>query len=120
MRMFKKLKRIIPIIVFLSLGNSLWGAVADNKTYNLSNLVRFMEVGANISNEHFVISGQTENGTIIHMQTDADPEIYGSTADLPSKMNATITIAADGTNTGSFEFTGISLYDFNAGNWHVS
>ena len=120
MRIFKKLKRIIPIIIFLSLGNSLWGAVAGNNTYNLSNLTGFSKVGNNIVHEHFVISGQTEDGTTMDMKTDADPDIYGSTSDLGSQMNATITIAADGTNTGSFEFTGVSLYDFNAGTANAS
>jgi len=55
MRIFRKLKILIPIIIFLSLGNSLWGAAASNGTVNFGS--GWTASNPNLIHTHFNLVG---------------------------------------------------------------
>ncbi|CAA6813596.1 MAG: Unknown protein, partial [uncultured Sulfurovum sp.] len=111
-------KQFLWSMFLILLAQSYLFAVATNKTYNGSD---FSDGGNNLTNTDFVISGVAQNDTVFNMELDASPEIYGKTAfSSGSAMTGSITVTVDGTNTGSFELRGISLYDYNAGTSNVS
>ena len=101
---------IISIFLLLFTSSSNLYAAAADGTYH-GGTGGWVDGGNNLNHTHFTASGIFN---LVPMDmTFINPDIYGTSG--TATTTGAITIAADGTNTASFELTNISLYDYDGG-----
>ena len=101
---------IISIFLLLFTSSSNLYAAAADGTYHCGT-GGWVDGGNNLNHTHFTASGIFN---LVPMDmTFINPDIYGTSG--TATTTGAITIAADGTNTASFELTNISLYDYDGG-----
>jgi hypothetical protein len=101
--------RTVFTFSLLTISNTIFAVVA-NGTYNFG---VFTDGNPNLTHNDFILSG-TANGATMNMAIDGSLA-YGENLAISNNDACVYKLAADGTNTGSFELTGISANDYNNG-----